>query len=350
MEEKILPQFFNESGYATAHFGKWHLGDDEVDDKYSARNRGWSYSIVSNYAKHFNPNLRVNGKMQKFEGFRTDILFNEAQKWMSGQLKSKKPFFCYIALNSAHAPLACTPEYKDLYKDNKNITERSILYYAMVSNIDDNMGRLVEYMKKNKLYENTVLVYMTDNGHLGNDYNAGMRGSKNSPWRGGSRVPCFFHCPDKFKGGVEINELGGALDFLPTVLDLCDIKLDKDVDGVSLAPLLYDNKKTMPERFLVSHTGRWLHGQAEKGKYNQYAIQNKRYRLVNNDSLYDIETDPGETKNIIDQHPELVKQMREWYEAWWQKTLPLMCNEQTAVDMGVPNTKVPGERKTKKKK
>ncbi len=107
LDEKLLPEYFVEEGYSTAHFGKWHLGNDVFDDEYSARARGFDHSIVSDYREHFDPVMLYNGEYKAYKGFREDILFDEAQAWMSEQMASNKPFFCYVATNSAHMPYGC---------------------------------------------------------------------------------------------------------------------------------------------------------------------------------------------------------------------------------------------------
>lgn len=333
LEEKIWPQYFAEVGYETGHFGKWHLGNDVFDDEYSPRARGFKTSIVSDYRQHFNPEMLCNGQKKAYTGYRTDILFDEAQSWMTKQLKQDKPFLCYIATNSAHKPFACPSQYKDMYA-GKLKSKEADLYYGMVSNIDDNMGELIAFMKQKGIYDNTILVYMTDNGHVTKEYNAGMRGNKGSQYRGGTRVPCFFHCPDAFRGGRVVNDLTGGVDFLPTMLDLCELPLDKAIDGTSLKPLLDSDTAAFPDRFMVCHVGRWKDGEADKHKYIKYAVQNKRYRLVDNKALYDIQEDPGEKINVIDQHPKLVQDMRAFYEKWWATTRPLMINEARALREG----------------
>lgn len=333
LEEKLLPQYFKDGGYATGHFGKWHLGNDVFDDEYSARARGFDTSLVSHYREHWDPELILNGKKVPYKGFRTDILFDEAKKWMASLQEKDQPFFCYIAPNSAHSPFDCAPEYKEKYLGNVK-GEALAAYYGMVSNIDDNVGRLMAYMKENGLWGNTLLVYMTDNGHIGSSYNAGMRGKKCRQYRGGTRVPCLFHCPDAFKGGRSVPDLTGGIDFLPTLVELCGLNMDKSTDGVSLVPLLQSDDAAFADRFMVCHVGRWKDGAAEESKYTKMAVQNRRFRLVDNKELYDIDNDPGETTNVINQYPELVQDMRAFYEKWWADTRPLMVNEERAVREG----------------
>ncbi len=331
--QKIMPNYFVEAGYATAHFGKWHLGNDVFDDEYSARARGFQYSIVSDYRDHFDPEMICNGVLVKYSGFREDILFDEAKKWMGEQLEAEQPFFCYIATNSAHSPFGCPREYSDKYEGK--VAGQNNLYYGMVDNIDQNVGEVIAYLKEQGIYEETLLIYLSDNGHVYHGgYNAGMRGGKNSEYRGGTRVPCLMHCPDVFEGGRRVSEMAGAIDMLPTMASLLGFDVDRKIDGETLYPLLSGKKEELKERFMVCHTGRWADGKAQQSKYRKYAVQNRRYRLVNNKELYDIERDPGETTNVIDQHPRLVAKMRRFYEKWWAECCLLMVNDALAHEQG----------------
>ncbi len=332
LDEKLLPEYFLDEGYATAHFGKWHLGNDVFDDEYSARARGFEHSIVSDYREHFDPVMLYNGDYKAYKGFREDILFDEAQTWMAEQFKNDKPFFCYIATNSAHMPYGCPEEYINRYTGKiKGVGDT---YYGMVNNIDDNVGEIIQNLKDRGEYENTLLIYLSDNGHTYNGYNAGMRGGKNSEYRGGTRVPCLMHCPAMFDGGRKVEEMAGGIDLLSTMAELLDFKLNKKVDGVSLKPLLDGKKELLKDRFMVCHTGRWADGEAAQSKHRKYAVQNRQYRLVNNKELYDINADPGETTNIINEQPKLVAQMRKFYDKWWDETLPEMVNDEKSLAEG----------------
>jgi arylsulfatase len=333
LREKLLPEYFKDGGYSTAHFGKWHLGNDVFDDEYSARARGFDTSLVSHYREHFDPELILDGKLVPYKGFRTDILFEEAQKWMDLQLAKDQPFFCYIAPNSAHSPFDCPDEYKEKYFAKMD-SQALATYYGMVDNIDANMGKLMVYMQEKGLWEDTLLIYLTDNGHVGHGYNAGMRGKKCTQYRGGTRVPCLFHCPESFPGGRTVPDLTGAIDILSTLVDLCGLKMDKTPDGTSLVPLLESDDAAFPDRFMVCHVGRWKDGAADRSKYSKMAVQNRRFRLVDNAALYDIDNDPGETTNVINQYPELVSEMRAFYDHWWADTRPMMINEDRAVREG----------------
>jgi arylsulfatase A-like enzyme len=201
----------------------------------------------------------------------------------------------------------------------------------MITNVDDNFGRLLAKLKEWDLERNTLVVFMTDNGHsIASLYNAGMRGSKVTPYEGGVRVPAFFRLPGLTRPGVDVPQLSAAIDLFPTFVELAGAKVPDGVklDGRSLVPLLKDPASAAwPDRFLFTHVGRWARGKAAESKYAKCAVRTERFRLVNDRELYDIDADPGEKRNVIDAHPEQVAKMRAAYDRWWAEVLPCMENE-----------------------
>jgi arylsulfatase len=171
---------------------------------------------------------------------------------------------------------------------------------------------------------------MTDNGHsIGSLYNAGMRSNKGSPYQGGTRVPAFFRWKGVLPEGTDCDALTAHIDFFPTFCELAgvDVPAGIDLDGRSLVPLLKDAKAPWEDRYVFVHKGRWPRGKAQEAKFADCAIRNSRFRFVNNRELYDLENDPGEKTNVIDDHPEVVANMRAAYDQWWSEVLPAMVNE-----------------------
>ena len=182
-----------------------------------------------------------------------------------------------------------------------------------------------------------VVIFMTDNGGtVGVQiHNAGMRGAKATPYRGGTRVPAFWRWPAKFKGGVDINRLTAHVDIFPTFAEIAGQPVPKNqkLDGRSLLPLLADPNAAWADRTLFTHVGRWEKGHAAESKTNSCSVRNARYHLVNATNkgekweLFDVEQDPGEKTNIIEQNPEMAKELRARLDAWWAEVLPEMVNE-----------------------
>jgi arylsulfatase len=340
LEAVTIAQVLSKAGYKTGIFGKWHLGDEEP---YQPHNRGFdevfihgaggigqSYSCSCGDVpgnKYFDPVIRHNRTFVKTKGYCTDIFFTQALHWIK-QNKDRR-FFAYITTNTPHSPHVCGEEYSKPYLD-AGLDAKSAAYYGMITNIDDNVGRLIAKLDEWGLTDKTLLIFMTDNGHsMRNLYNAGMRAHKGTPYEGGTRVPAFFRWTGRTKAGVDIDRLTAHIDIFPTLAELCGGTMPKKVklDGRSLAPLLKDPKAEWPDRYLFVHRGRWARGKIKDAKYSNCAVRTQRFRLVNNEELYDIENDPGEKENVIDKYPDVVARMRKAYDQWWEQVLPAMVNE-----------------------
>ncbi|MHC4476396.1 MAG: arylsulfatase [Planctomycetota bacterium] len=340
LEAVTIAQVLSKAGYKTGIFGKWHLGDEEP---YQPHNRGFdevfihgaggigqSYKCSCGDApdnKYFDPVIRHNTTFVKTKGYCTDVFFTQALRWI--KTNKDRRFFAYITPNTPHSPLVCGEEYSKPYLD-AGLDEKSAAYYGMITNIDDNVGRLVQKIDQWGLTQNTLLIFMTDNGHSRGDlYNAGMRSKKGSPYEGGTRVPAFFRWPGRIKAGVDIDRLTAHIDIFPTLVQLCGGTISKKVklDGRSLVRLLKDPKAEWPDRYVFVHRGRWPRGKAAEAKYSNCAVRNQRFRLVNNEELHDIQNDLGETENVIEKFPDVVAEMRRAYDRWWNEVLPAMVNE-----------------------
>ena len=221
-------------------------------------------------------------------------------------------------------------------------------FYGMIENIDDNVGRVMEDLKEQDLFKNTVVIFMSDNGMtgggsgklgkaMGHDsngkeilpYNANMRGLKGSPDEGGVRVPFFVRWDGHWNAGREIDRIAGDIDVFPTIAAIAGAELpDGQVEGRSLVPLLDDSQTSWSDRYLYTHVGRWPTGKEPNDfQWKNFSVRNQRFRFVNDKELFDMEADPGQTKNVIEQFPDEVKEFRTVYDAWWKETRPMMVNE-----------------------
>ena len=343
-----LSQMLKSTGYTTGIFGKWHLGDEEA---YRPENRGFDEvyihgggGIGQTYPgscgdapgnSNINPALWHNGRWEMTTGYCTDLFFDQAIKWMDDQRQSKQPFFAYIPLNAPHGPYVVPEEYYRHYLGKPGVDEVTARFYGMLENIDTNFGTLLIKMKEWGIEDNTLVIFLgADNGGTRGVriFNAGMRGGKGSPYQGGTRVPCFFRWPDGgIPAGTESVALSAHIDIFPTLAEITGAELspdaEKQVEGLSLVPLLKNPQAEWPDRILVHHFGNWAQGTAAECKYRRSAIQNSRFSLVNNEELYDIKADPGETRNVITEHPEVVAKLRAFHDQWWQEVQPLLVNE-----------------------
>jgi arylsulfatase A-like enzyme len=344
LKATTIAQVLKSAGYTTGIFGKWHLGDEPdrwpdkrgFDEMFIHGGGGIGQTFPGSCGDapgntYFDPAILHNGRFEKTTGYCTDVFFQQALKWIDEKRKERAPFLAYIPLNAAHAPLQVPDEYFKRYEGK--VPENTAKFYGMIENLDDNFAALLKKLKDWGIEENTLVIFLTDNGGTFgvNVYNAGMRGSKVTPYEGGTRVPSFWRWPAAFKGGVDCNALTAHIDIFPTLAEIAAPKLGQDlksqVEGRSLLPLLKDPKAKWQDRHLVTHVGRWPRGQAADWKFKNCCIRDRRFALVNNSELYDLKTDPGETKNVVQDHAEVVANLRAAYDKWWNEVMPRLENE-----------------------
>ncbi len=339
MADFFAAGMFSDAGYRTGQFGKWHLGGNypfrpqDRGFQESIYFRGWG--VTSSQSRWNNDGYNDwyihNGKLQHYQGYCTDIWFNEAMRWMKSCAARKEPFFVYLPTNAPHAPCWVPKKYSELYEGKvpENPDPRAIRvadFFGMIVNINDNMGRLDAMLKECGLYDNTIVIFMTDNGGTVGVriWNAGMRGQKTQLYDGGHRVPCFVRWPaGKLRPPGDVAELTECQDLLPTLIDVCGLPASKAAcfDGVSLAGLLHGKPQPeLADRKLVVQYG--IGKGPGPGKWN-CAVMWGKWRLLYGKELYNIATDPGQTTEVAAQHPDIVKSLRDHYEAWWVRAEPL---------------------------
>ena len=341
LKSTTLAQVLKSAGYATGIFGKWHLGDAEP---YQPQKRGFDEVFIHGCGgigqkypgtcadapgnSYFNPTLMHNGKFEKTQGYCTDVFFRQAMSWIGTQ---RKPFFAYITPNAPHAPLDCPAEYEAKYTGQVPVPTAK--YFGMVTNVDDNLGRLLATLKEKKLERDTLLIFMNDNGGTGGVkvFNDGMHGQKGTPYLGGTRAMGFWHWPGTLKP-AGVKALAAHVDLLPTLAEIAGAATPAGVklDGRSLVPVLENPSAAWADRYLFTHVGRWEKGQAAASKYAKCRVRNTRYSMVNMGKaweLYDLTVDRGEKSDVAPQHPDVVKEMSAVYDRWWDEIFPLLENE-----------------------
>ncbi|MGJ8644823.1 MAG: arylsulfatase [Luteolibacter sp.] len=363
-----VAQVLQDAGYETGIFGKWHLGEE---DAYQPGSRGFDEVFIhgaggigQNFAgsqgdvpgnDYFDPTIRHNGSFEKTSGFCTDVFVRQALGWINED--REKPFFACITLNAPHGPFLAPEKYKAMYREHTK-DEDAAAFFGMITNIDDNVGLVMEKLDEWSIADNTLLIFMTDNGTSkgAKYYNAGMKGAKVSVHQGGSRVPFFMRLPGFTKAGQDIDNLARHIDVFPTFAELAGADIsDLGLEGRSLLPLIADTGAEWPDRKLFFHNGRWpkvgapdKFGKGDpnpdsyKGK--KFAVRTDRWRLVG-EALYDIDNDPGETKDVNKQHPEVVQELRKAWDEYWLHARPLMINEDASLDVEKPFEKTYLEQK-----
>jgi len=324
-----MAEVFAASGYRTGIFGKWHLGDTYP---YRPEDRGFQEAVwfPSSHIgsapdawnnDYFNDRYRHNGRLERYQGYCTDVFFGQALRWIRARQAASEPFFAYIAPNAAHGPLFVEERYRRLFP---GLARNLAGFFGMIVNIDENVGRLERMLRDAGLRENTILVFMTDNGGTaGVDfYNAGMRGRKIGLWEGGHRVPCFIRWPrGGLAGGRDLDELAQVQDILPTLIELCGLTPPPGTrfDGLSLRPLLHGKIARLPDRMLVVQFSRMNVGRPQWG---DAAVLWRKWRLVANRQLYNVARDLAQQQDVIREHPDVAAKMRDHYDLWWKAVEP----------------------------
>ena len=343
-EEITIAEVLKKAGYATGQFGKWHLGDNFP---FRPADQGFDESLmhlgggmgqpgdITTYfrgdSSYFDPVLWHNGKMESYKGYCSDVFAQQAIGFI--EKNRDRPFFCYLAFNAPHTPLQVPQKYYDRYKNtdpskgfindgrpfpemSEKDKEDARKVYAMVSNIDENVGKVLDKLGELRIADNTVVIFMTDNGPQQRRYVAGMRGLKGTVYSGGVRVPFFIRYPALKKTNIDIQTVAAHIDILPTLATICNVKLPEGTktDGTDLVPLMTGSKNELPERSLFFY---WTRHSPEL--YNNIALMRGKYKLVGNTDynspasdfeLFDIEKDPYEQKNLVNELPVIATELK----------------------------------------
>ena len=355
-----LPDLLRRAGYATGIFGKWHLGDE---DAYQPGRRGFDRTFIHGGGgigqtfpgscgdvegnRYVDPVIRSDGMFVKTTGYCTDVFFDEAVAWIRRRSENQQPFFCLITPNAPHEPLDCPEGSAEPYDaslaaagvGDRRQRDRIARFYGMIENIDANVGRLLEALDRLGMAGETLVVFTTDNGTATGSsvFNAGMRGAKNTVWRGGTRVPSFWRWQGTLPEGVDVPAVTAHIDVLPTLCELAGVTIPPDVaakvEGRSLVPLLLDARAVWPDRPLVTHQGRWERGEVAASQFRNCRVREGRWSLVNVTNrpdgweLHDIAADPAESHDVAAEHPDVVRRLAAAYDRWWADVQGDLVNE-----------------------
>ena len=338
-DETTMADLFKAGGYRTGMFGKWHLGDNSP---YRPMDRGFDTVVAHKGGgvgqtpdfwgnNYFDDVYFDNGMPQDYDGYCTDVWFEQAAAFIRSC--ERTPFLAYIATNAPHSPYLVDESYAGPYRGNPDIPNPE--FFGMIANIDENIGRLRALLDELGIAQDTILMFMTDNGSSGGcetdaagfvtrGFNAGLRGKKGSRYDGGHRAPWMIHWPaGELTGGRDIGELALHVDVLPTLIELCELDAPHDLafDGTSLAPLLRGEKEELEDE-RIHHID--LRQSTEPPGIWDGCVMTREWRLVHGSELYDIRNDPGQRMNVARQHPDVVARLRNAQEAWWRDIGPRM--------------------------
>jgi arylsulfatase A-like enzyme len=380
-DERTLPQALKDAGYSTFIVGKWHLG--HADQKYWPQNRGFEYFYgnVTGEVDYFTRerggviDWQRNGKFLKEGGYYTTLIGDEAVKLISQQ-DGNKPFFLYFASLAPHAPFQAPANYLDQYKSVPDKQKRA--YLAMITALDDQIGRIVDEVNKKGLRDNTIILLASDNGGATSGLfaqgaksneereheeggieqgakapasNAPFRGGKDSLYEGGVRVPAFVNWPGKLKPRV-VNDPVHMVDVMPTLLALAGGKDSPGhpLDGKDIWQTLAEGQPSPNEDVLINVEA--FRGAIRKGDWKLYKLA----LLPGKTELYNLARDPGETENVAGQNPGIVQDLEARLVAYakqqkpseWIKAQPAFVGAQgkTLLDPGfdIDDGGVPHER------
>ena len=312
--ETTAAELFRAAGYRTGIFGKWHLGDNHP---MRAIDQGFQEALVlkggglaqpadppESKSSYFNPVLQYNGKPERRSGYCTDIFFNAAAAFV--EKHRGHPFFLYVAPNAPHTPLQVEDSWVAPFQ-KMGLRDQVAKVYGMVANLDMNLGRLLDRVRTAGVEQETIVIFLSDNGAQGVRYNAGMRGTKGTVYQGGIRAPFFVRWPAVVARGRKVDRIAAHIDVLPTLLEACGVSKPAGLklDGRSLLPLLRGDPANWPDRTLYTQ---WHRGD-EPVLFRNCAARSQRYKLVDGKELYDLETDPAESRDISGERQEVATKM-----------------------------------------
>lgn len=332
LDEQTIAQHFKAGGYATAIFGKWHNGSQWP---YHPNARGFDefYGFPSGHlGDYFDPVLERNGQLVRGRGFITDDLTDHAMEFIT--TNQARPFFCYVAFNTPHSPMQVPDRFfakfanAELKLRARSPAQESIEFtraaLAMCENIDWNVGRLLRRLDELKLANNTIVIYFSDNGPNKPRWNGGMKGIKGSTDEGGVRVPFFIRWPGRIAPGRQIPQIAGAIDLLPTLTDLAQVPVAnrKQLDGVSLKPLLLGTTSPWPDRPIFSHWG------------GKVSVRTQRHRLDSLGALFDLNDDPGQERDLARTWPDIATRLSNAIGQWKAEIIPAQLADQRPFPVG----------------
>jgi len=347
-DEVTVAEVLSQAGYRTGIFGKWHLGDcypqRPIDQGFDEAlvHRGGGIAQPSepleNRRRYTDPLLLRNGETVATKGYCTDVYFDAAMRFVDDAIDRGQPFFTYVATNAPHGPFHDVPEPllakyrgKDLAKvatGNKPNLDRIARIYAMIENIDQNFGRMLDHLERRGVADDTVVIFLCDNGPIGGRFVQGLRGAKTSVHEGGIRSPLWIRLPGRDGSDRRIDRVAAHIDVMPTICELAGAPLpdDRKIDGRSLTPLLLGQRIAWPDRHVVLQTHR---GDVPQQGHH-FALVGQRWKLVRHSGfgkrslpegvplqLFDLQADPAEQRDVAAANPEIVKRLLGDYRQWF---------------------------------
>ena len=343
LDEVFIPQRLKPAGYVSGALGKWHLG---LTQEYHAMNRGFDefYGFMGRgahpYFDHTNmdhPIYRGRKPIQE-KGYLTTRITEEAVDFINRH--KAEPFFLYVAYNAVHSPPEAPKE--DIREVTGDETRDTLM--AMIKHLDMGVGEIVNSLRKHDIFDNTLLIFLTDNGGSGAMHanNAPLRGFKQMDYEGGIHVPFIVSWPDQLEGGKKCDVPMWSIDLFATALDAAGLPLPKDkpLDGKSILPALKGETNQLHDHLYWSSAG-------IKGKW---AIRSGNWKLVAEKTrveLFDLEKDLSETTDLAAKHPKVVSELTDKYNAWLDEMADPVSKQEKRWK---PDATAPAKRLSRKQK
>ncbi len=335
----LLPKELKKAGYATAMIGKWHLGLESPNlpnERGFDYFQGWLGDMMDDYWTHRRHDInymRKNKEIIDPVGHATDLFTQWVTNYFDERAKQKQPFFMYLAYNAPHFPIQPPKEWLEkVQKREPGINPKRAALVALIEHMDDGLGKVIKSLKDNDLYDNTIIIFSSDNGgHLPDLPNNGpTRDGKQSMYEGGLKVPTCVAWPGKIKAGTVSSQVNLTMDIFPTLLEIAQVKPSNKIEGQSFLTSLLDQKfREFPERELY-FTRR--EGGLDYNGQSSYAIRQGDWKLLRNKpgeamELYNLKNDPLEKENIISKNKsiyvelnkKLMYHIQQGAKVTWQK-------------------------------
>lgn len=384
--EVTIAEVLKEAGYATGIFGKWHLGDNypmrPQDQGFDATliHRGGGLAQpsepIENAKRYTDAILFRDGEAVQSKGYCTDVFFDAAIDFMKQCDARDQPYFVYLPPNAPHGPFHDVPEelrqkyaamdLSPVMLDRDTPKNRDTLarIYAMIENVDLNFGKLDRYLTDSGRVDDTVVIFMTDNGPATNRYVGPFREKKSDVQEGGIRTPFYIRWPGKLQPGLRINRIAAHIDLMPTLgaIASAEVPHDRKIDGVNLMPLLSGDAQQWADRTLVLQTHR---GNVPVQSHH-FAARNQQWKLLRPSGfgsesldpsvpleLYDLSRDPKESNNVIADHADEAVELETIYQQWFadvSSTRPdnyappeimIGSDAETTTDLSIQDWRVP---------
>ena len=323
-EAVTLAEILKGAGYRTAIYGKWHLGEYYPSVPNAQGFEEYLGFRTGHTSDYYDAVLEHNGKQESTKGYITDMFTDKALEWMNKD--SEDPFFCYLAYNAPHSPLQVDSVYFQKFLE-MGLDDKISRVYGMVENIDENVGRILEDLASSGNLNNTIVIFLSDNGPISGwkvpqekmRYNAGLRDQKFTTYEGGIRTQSYWMWKENWKPFYDTVSIAAHIDVVPTIGKILNIELPDSlsIDGYDLSDVLKESQPIDKRRIYYED----FHLEALKTPelFKGGIARKSRWKMVGGSELFDLEMDPGESNNIANEYQEVLHELNSLYQKFYNE-------------------------------